>query len=41
MYARMSKALKLEFDNVDDDIREIPGGLLGDGRAAYAGLVSV
>ncbi|MEM7141292.1 MAG: carboxymuconolactone decarboxylase family protein [Actinomycetota bacterium] len=34
MYARMSKALKLEFDNVDDAIREIAGGELGDGRAA-------
>lgn len=33
MYARMSKALKLEFDDVDDDIREVAGGLLGDGRA--------
>ncbi|GJM39462.1 MAG: hypothetical protein DHS20C19_28290 [Acidimicrobiales bacterium] len=33
MYARMSKALMLEFDNVDDDIREIDGGQLGDGRA--------
>lgn len=34
MYARMSKALKLEFDNVEDDIHEIPGGRLGDGRAS-------
>ena len=26
MYATMSNALKLEFDNMDDVIQEVPGG---------------